>query len=384
MFTSVGARITRFPRGPFLSMFLPVLVLSILIRLLITSNVTPQSVFSTVNNLFQRNLFNVSKRGFVSDSQANFSSQNNWNSQSNGHSNNTDVTTGPFTYKTTVAYQPKDRDDAIYQKLKDSLLSPTGEDNYFITTNSISDVYAGVADGVGGWAEHGYDSSAISRELCKAMDNISSALNQTGSSNKNNNLTISPKEIIDLSYTKIKDEKIVEVGGTTAIVAHFPRDGLLKIANLGDSWCGVFRDSRLVFQTKYQTVGFNAPYQLSIIPEEMERQAKLSGRSYIQNTPKDADEYEFQLNSNDVVILATDGVTDNIATDDIELFLRDNKELLYKNIDSASKTLVQNIVKLSKDPEYPSVFAQEISKLTGKLYKGGKEDDITLVMVKVD
>lgn len=341
---------------------------------------------STVNNFItKRTPFNVSKRYFVSDSDpfSSSTSQNYYSStnQSNNTQNhNNGDSTYQFSYKTTVAYQPKDRDDIIYQKLKDSLLSPTGEDNYFITVNTESDVYAGVADGVGGWAEHGYDSSAISRELCKAMAQISSSLNSKDSYP----IVVTPKDIIELSFNKIKRDKIVKVGGTTAVVAHFPKDGLLKVANLGDSWCGVFRDCKLVFQTKYQTVGFNAPYQLSIIPEEMERKAKLSGRSYITNTPNDADEYEFQLKSNDVIILATDGVTDNVAPEDIELFLKDNPEMLSNDLDKFSRTLVQNIVKLSKDPNYPSIFAQEISKLTGKLYKGGKEDDITLVLVKVN
>ena len=359
-------RISRISRSSFLSMLcFGIFLISIIASLLIhvSSNSITLNSF-TVNNLITaRTLFKVSKRYFVSDSNPfssstsqNYYSTSNQSSNTQSNANNNSCSSNQFSYKTTVAYQPKDRDDVIYQKLKDSLLSPTGEDNYFITVNSESDVYAAVADGVGGWAEHGYDSDVV----------------------------VTPKDIIDLSYNKIKEDKIVEVGGTTAIVAHFPKDGLLKVANLGDSWCGVFRDYQLVFQTKYQSVGFNAPYQLYIIPEEMERNARLSGRSYITNTPKDADEYEFQLKSNDVVILATDGVTDNIAPEDIELFLKDNSKMLSNDLDKFSKTLVQNVVKLSKDPNYPSVFAQEISKLTGKLYKGGKEDDITLVLVKVD
>lgn len=391
-FNLIGIRIPRISgisRSSFLSMlcfciFLSSVIVSLLIRF--PSNSINPSLF-TVNNLVNKNtLFKVSKRYFVSDSNSfssstsqNFHSNSNQSSNTQSNTSNNGHTPNQFSYKTAVAYQPKDRDDVIYQKLKDSLLSPTGEDNYFITVNSESDVYAAVADGVGGWAEHGYDSSAISRELCKTMGQISNSLQF-----KKSHSIITPKDIIDLSYNKIKEDKIVEVGGTTAIVAHFPKDGLLKVANLGDSWCGVFRDCKLVFQTKYQTVGFNAPYQLSIIPEEMERNARLSGRSYITNTPKDADEYEFQLKSNDVVILATDGLTDNIASEDIELFLKDNSKMLSNDLDKFSKTLVQNVVKLSKDPNYPSVFAQEISKLTGKLYKGGKEDDITLVLVKVN
>lgn len=176
----------------------------------------------------------------------------------------------------------------------------------------------------------------------------------------------------------------MKVGGTTAIVAHFPSNGKLEVANLGDSWCGVFRDSKLVFQTKFQTVGFNAPYQLSIIPEEMLKEAERRGSKYILNTPRDADEYSFQLKKKDIIILATDGVTDNIATDDIELFLKDNAARTNDELQLLSQKFVDNVVSLSKDPNYPSVFAQEISKLTGKNYSGGKEDDITVVVVRVD
>lgn len=84
------------------------------------------------------------------------------------------------------------------------------------------------------------------------------------------------------------------------------------------------------------------------------------------------------------MILATDGVTDNIAIEDLELFLRDNNDQLNENLQKTADELVKKVVKISKDPEFPSVFAQEISRLTGKLYKGGKEDDITMVVVKVE
>lgn len=276
-----------------------------------------------------------------------------------------------------MAYQPKDRDDQIYRNLKDSLASPTGEDNYFITSLDNNDeIFAAVADGVGGWAERNYDSSAISRELCKAMGQLTSS----SSINK----VTTPKQVLEVSFQKIKDDKIVQVGGTTAIVAHFQKDGVLKVANLGDSWCGVFRNETLVFQTKLQTVGFNAPYQLSIIPDSLLKEAALKGSSYIQNVPSDADEYTFQLQKNDIVMMATDGVTDNIITDDISLFLKDESAQIQKNLQNVTEKFVKKVVALSKDPNYPSLFSQELSKLTGKPYRGGKEDDITVVVVKVE
>lgn len=315
------------------------------------------------------------KRLFFNGSNSGFNNQYRTNSQ--GYDASSAEASPQFTYNSAVAYQPKDREDAIYQKLKDSIMSPTGEDNFFIQSNNSSDLYAGVADGVGGWAEHGYDSSAISRELCKAMAQLSSTINP-----KKKGLL--PKEIIDAAYKIIKSENIVKVGGTTAIMGHFTSDGILKVANLGDSWCGVFRNQKLTFQTKFQTVGFNAPYQLAIIPDVLLKEAAARGGSYIQNLPSDADEYSFQLRKGDIVIFATDGVTDNIATDDIELFLQSKESQVNMDLQNTASEFVKNVVALSRDPNYPSMFAQELSSLYGKEYKGGKEDDITVIMVKVE
>ena len=374
MFANVGFRTLRVSRGPLYGMFI-VLFIGVLIakfagQMLIDSETNFSHIIGSCSQIIS-----FSKRTFYSSAKSGYQSNN-----SHGDAYSSGSQSAPFTYKTAVAFQPKDRDDLIYQKLKDSIRSPTGEDNYFVTSNNVHDIFAGVADGVGGWAEHGYDSSAISRELCKKMDEISTALAE----NSSKETLLTPKKIIGAAYAKIRDEKVVKVGGTTAIVAHFPSNGKLEVANLGDSWCGVFRDSKLVFQTKFQTVGFNAPYQLSIIPEEMLKEAERRGSKYILNTPRDADEYSFQLKKKDIIILATDGVTDNIATDDIELFLKDNAARTNDELQLLSQKFVDKVVSLSKDPNYPSVFAQEISKLTGKNYSGGKEDDITVVVVRVD
>ncbi|KAG0669045.1 Protein phosphatase 2C 7 [Maudiozyma exigua] len=376
MFVSPGLRSIRLSNRSLYCMFIftifTVLSAFVIEHLLIQTNYLSIDV-SHGSKILNSNYTHFARRLFFSGAQNNFSGQYSSNGQ---HYDPSSVNANQFSYKSVVAYQPKDRDDAIYQKLKDSMTSPTGEDNFFIQSNSLSDLYAGVADGVGGWAEHGFDSSAISRELCKAMAQISSTLNPQKA-----NLT--PKQIIDAAYKKIKDGNIVKVGGTTAVATHFQPNGTLTIANLGDSWCGVFRNEKLTYQTKFQTVGFNAPYQLAIIPDAMLKEAEARGGSYIQNKPADADEYNFQLEKNDIVIIATDGVTDNIATDDIEIFLRDKKQEISSNMQNVANDFVRDVVKLSRDPNYPSVFAQEISKLYGKEYRGGKEDDITVVMVQV-
>ncbi|CCH62478.1 hypothetical protein TBLA_0H01920 [Henningerozyma blattae CBS 6284] len=277
-----------------------------------------------------------------------------------------------FHYVAEAAFQPKDRSSIIYQKLANSVDSPTGEDSYFIASNSYNDIYIGVADGVGGWAERGYDSSAISRELCSSMKALCRAQTE-----------LTPKQLLSKGYNKIKSDGIVKVGSTTANVAHLTRNGILNVANLGDSWCGVIRDSKIVFQTKFQTVAFNAPYQLSVIPDFILEEAKKLGSSYIMNIPLDADEYSFQLQKEDIVLLATDGLVDNIEPNDIALFIS-NRFASKDNSKSIVQSLLNYAEKLSKDPNYESVFAKEFTKMSGQYYVGGKEDDITMIYVQVN
>lgn len=270
-------------------------------------------------------------------------------------------------FNTAVAYHPKERDENklinkfyTYKKIE----SPTGEDNFVITANNSSSLIAGVADGVGGWAEAGFDSSAISRELCANIKHF--WLQDT---------SLAAVDYLDKSFSKINTDKIVKVGGTTACLGKFSPDGTLNIANLGDSWCGVFRNSKLIFNTKNQEHAFNTPYQLAVIPQQLLEK----NSNYIRDSPKDADEYSFQLQPNDIVIFATDGVTDNIFPQDIEIFLNDNNAKPLQNL---ADELVDNVYKLSIDEQYPSVFAQQYSQIYGRRITGGKEDDITIVLVK--
>lgn len=290
-------------------------------------------------------------------------------SSSSSSSSSSSLHVDSFPFEASVAFQPKEREEnnrMMRRHMKvQRVESPSGEDNYFIA-KAGSKLACGVADGVGGWAELGYDSSAISRELCNSMKE---------SFTKGDHL--SPVQLLNHAFDKIQNEDIVKVGGTTACLGIFEKN-TLKVANLGDSWCGVFRQGSLIAETKVQTHGFNTPYQLAIIPNEIKTQNK--GSRFIMDQPDDADEYEFNVVKDDIVIFATDGVIDNIDVKDIELYLKDNEKTPLEEL---SSKFVQNVYTLSLDENFPSVFSQELSQLTGQFYSGGKEDDITVVMVKV-
>lgn len=284
-------------------------------------------------------------------------------------------------YDIAVAYQPKDREESNLFKKKHNkpspaLESPLGEDNLFVSLQSAQGYVAiGVADGVGGWSEAGYDSLAISRELCASMRNKFE--------NAENVQTLTPKELLSKAFDEISTSPKVEIGGTTACLGILTPDKKLLVANLGDSWCGLFRDYQLVRESHFQTHNFNTPYQLAKIPAQIMRQAQLEGRRYIVDSPSLADEYEWDLKKDDIIMFATDGVTDNVIPKDIEIFLKDQLSDGNNKLDVVAKTFVKEVAKVSKDTNFPSAFAQELSRLTGQKYLGGKEDDITVVIVRV-
>lgn len=282
-------------------------------------------------------------------------------------------------FKVAVAFQPKNREESNVfrkkQKKSPAELLPSGEDNLFVSTqNKDGYIALGVADGVGGWSEAGYDSSAISRELCHLMKSV---FEKSDSKSKD-----TPKQLLKAAFDDVLASAQVEIGGTTACLGILTPEKKLKVANLGDSWCGLFRDYKLVKETLFQTHNFNTPYQLAKIPQHILRQAELQGKRYIIDKPEMCDEYVWDLQKDDVIMFATDGVTDNVVPQDIELFLKDQLSS-GKSLQEVSLLFVQEVVKVSKDANFPSAFAQELSRITGQRYMGGKEDDITVVMVKV-
>lgn len=294
-------------------------------------------------------------------------------------------------YNVVVAYQAKDREESnVFKKggkKSPARDSPTGEDNYLISKEFGGYVAVGVADGVGGWSEAGYDSSAISRELCRGVKtHFEQAMDKILEEEVQKMLTTlipGALALLTSSFASVLASPAVEIGGTTACIGIFTPRHTLEVANIGDSWCGLFRDHKLVQETKSQTHNFNTPYQLAKIPRQIVRQAELEGRRYIIDLPSSADVYTWDVRPNDIVMFATDGVTDNVIPADIELFLKDNFDVKAPNLDQIASKFVTEVVKVSKDPNFPLFFAQELSRLTGQKYLGGKEDDITVLIVQV-
>ena len=193
--------------------------------------------------------------------------------------------------------------------------------------------------------------------------------------------------------------KTTKFGSSTILIA-LNKDNLLYTLCIGDSGYIVFRrrgkDYKLaeVFRSIEQQHTFNCPFQLACYPnaKEYETLMKKGFGSFIallrrsdlevQDLPKDAHTESFPLQSGDIVILATDGLFDNLFDSDIqrvsEMFLSydlDPQEFCTR----LSRELVSKAIAKGWDTSYRSPFSKNAGNY-GQRYIGGKLDDTTVIV----
>ena len=122
---------------------------------------------------------------------------------------------------------------------------------------------------------------------------------------------------MEIGYQNLIDDPSVSAGGSTACIAIAGPDGRLQMANLGDSGFLQLRLGAVHHYSNPQTHAFNAPYQLSIIPPRVTAQSALFGGMPLLDLPEKAEVSNSQLRHGDVLFLATDGVWDNLNSQEV-------------------------------------------------------------------
>lgn len=190
----------------------------------------------------------------------------------------------------------------------------SGQDAFFISRlgGSSNSVAFGIADGVGGWEDSGVDPADFSHNFCDYM--ASAAYEHRPSADVS---SLTPRTLMQKGYDDVCGDKSIPAGGSTACVAIASDDGLMEVANLGDSGFVHLRLNAVHNYSEPQTHAFNTPYQLSVIPPSMLARAAAFGGAQLCDYPKDADVTSHTLKHGDIVILASDGVWDNLFNQDI-------------------------------------------------------------------
>ncbi|CAH1802321.1 unnamed protein product [Owenia fusiformis] len=243
-----------------------------------------------------------------------------------------------------------------------------GDDACFIASHKSSDVL-GVADGVGGWRNYGIDPSVFPQSFMLTCERIV----KEGRFIPNN-----PQEIMASGYAEVLQNKMPMIGSCTAcIVALHKEEETLYTSNLGDSGFLVCRDGEFVHRSEEQQHYFNTPYQLAAAPPSQQGLV-------LSDSPESAESSSFNVQQGDIILVGTDGLFDNMTDEMILEHLRKLKDRRRESIQHTANRLAECARDLSFDPDYMSPFSMNAEAHGIEGIKGGKPDDITVVLATVD
>jgi len=224
-----------------------------------------------------------------------------------------------------------------------------GEDAFFISKDSQT---IGVADGVGGWEALGVDSGLYSRSLmCAAAEHAEATCAAAQ--------PISPLETLKAAH----DRCLAIPGSSTACVLTL-RDRRIEAVNLGDSGFIIVRNGRVVYKTREQQHYWNCPFQLGSSRDSPDDAARI----FVDN-----------VQDGDVLVLATDGVFDNLFAEAIGQLVQSMSQSTASDL---AARIAEEASRIANDNTLLTPF-QEGARKNGQLWRGGKLDDITVVCAQV-
>ncbi|XP_034487406.1 protein phosphatase PTC7 homolog fig [Drosophila innubila] len=243
-----------------------------------------------------------------------------------------------------------------------------GEDSWFISSTPKAEVM-GVADGVGGWRKVGIDAGIFAKELMYWCSNNAQRAEFDGRN---------PRQLLIDSFNQMRTTSADVLGSSTACLVALKRsDCTLHTANLGDSGFLVLRNGKVVLRSDEQHHGFNTPYQLAMPSSERQNNSH-------SDEPEQAISSHMPLQQGDLVLLATDGLFDNVPESMLVRHLGPvHGETQKEQLQLVANNLVALASDLSLSPNFQSPFALKARANNINYGPGGKPDDITLILASV-
>ena len=192
----------------------------------------------------------------------------------------------------------------------------SGQDAFFVSRLGAvpGEVALGVADGVGGWMDSGVDPADFSHAFCDYMAAAATASTATmGGTGR----PLTARQLMQKGYEAVCHDPAIKAGGSTAIVGLLTANGMLEVANLGDSGFILLRLNGVHASSEPQTHAFNTPFQLSVVPPSMLLRAAAFGGARLMDQPRDAEVMRHKLRHGDVLVFASDGLWDNLFNQDV-------------------------------------------------------------------
>ncbi|KAH6773269.1 Protein phosphatase 2C family protein [Perilla frutescens var. frutescens] len=223
-----------------------------------------------------------------------------------------------------------------------------GEDACFIAGRT----WLGVADGVSQWSLEGTIPGVYAQELINNCEKLISDCNGNSINN--------PIELLNLSIAQTQS-----AGSSTVLIAQF--DGqALHVANVGDSGFIVLRHGAVYKRSSPMHHAFS-------LPVHIERGDDPSSLAQF---------YRVDLEEEDVIVTATDGLLDNLY--DQEVLLITMKSLAEnKSLEEIAELLAKKAQEVGSSASARSPFADDAQAVGFPGYSGGKLDDVAVIVSAV-
>ncbi|XP_075476688.1 uncharacterized protein LOC142518005 isoform X2 [Primulina tabacum] len=220
-----------------------------------------------------------------------------------------------------------------------------GEDAYFVTGQT----WLGVADGVGQWSFEGTNPGVYAQELIKNCEKLALDCNSDSICN--------PTELLKLSIGETQSP-----GSSTVLLAQLVGQ-VLQVANIGDSGFIILRHGSVYKRSSPMLHVFHFPLQI----ERGDDPSNL------------AEFYRIDLEEEDVIILASDGLLDNLYDQEIT-----SEVSKYLAADCKPKEIAEALAakaqEVGKSATARSPFADNAQAAGYAGYTGGKLDDVTVIV----
>ncbi|KAF8580396.1 hypothetical protein K439DRAFT_1619853 [Ramaria rubella] len=266
-----------------------------------------------------------------------------------------------------------------------------GEDAYFLRSDSM-----GIADGVGGWSKvppATANSALFSRSLmhfCSYELSLLAPPPPPPSSSTEipqpSTIDVHPIDILQRSYDRCIaafQRQGLTGGSATALLAVL-RDEELRIAHLGDCAVCLVRDGGIVYRSEEMQHAFNYPLQLGPSSPTL---------------PTHARSISLPVQQNDILILSSDGMTDNLwdedVLDEINKFTTSDRfvtpwigDKLKKSLPGMLSQALCSRAKRVSEAHAPTSNVEEVpfarrAREEGIKFVGGKCDDISVLVAVI-
>ncbi|WEJ92652.1 serine/threonine-protein phosphatase [Yamadazyma tenuis] len=240
----------------------------------------------------------------------------------------------------------------------------------------VSPTVLGVADGVSGWESKGeHCSSGVwSRSMLETLSRLLTEYKIAHYPHNLNKRDID--QIIDDSYLHTSHlMDLQNLNGSSTLVLCMLSGEYLKMISIGDSKLFVIRDGQIVKTNEEQLISELCPKQigtqtLTQLPSEM---------AWVD---------AMKLQENDVILLCSDGITDNLYEDEINKYLNEYLNEQNLGLRQAAQKLLSKAKEIAFDdyaftPYNEKVNALPKEKFGNKSSCGGKLDDMSICLARV-